>query len=71
MKGHLARRQLLAADTEYSGLSGVIDVLIRRVCFRALAKRIDSGLTIGKSVSSETFEIGDDIFVGEQTIRPV
>lgn len=71
MKGHLARQQLLEADTEYSGLSGVIDVLIRRVCFRTLVKRLGSGLTIEKNISvihPETFEIGDPVFIGEQTI---
>ena len=71
LKGRLAREQLLDAFTHYSARSGAIDVLMRRVCFRALVKRLGSGLTIGKNVSvihPETFEVGERVFIGEQTI---
>ena len=71
LRGRLDREQLLDAFTHYSGRSGVIDVLMRRVCFRALVKKLGSGLTIGKNVSAihpETFEIGNRVFIGEQTI---
>jgi bifunctional N-acetylglucosamine-1-phosphate-uridyltransferase/glucosamine-1-phosphate-acetyltransferase GlmU-like protein len=46
-------------------------VLMRRICFRALVKKLGSGVTIRRSVSlihPETFEIGDRVFIGEQTI---
>ena len=71
LKSRLAREQLLDAFTHYSARSGAIDVLMRRVCFRALVKRLGSGLTIGKNVSvihPETFEVGERVFIGEQTI---
>jgi acetyltransferase-like isoleucine patch superfamily enzyme len=71
LKGRLAREQLLDAFTYYSGKSGVINEIMRRVCFRALVKKLGSGLTIGKNVSvihPETFEVGARVFLGEQTI---
>lgn len=71
LKSRLAREQLLDAFADYSGKTGAIDVLMRRVCFRALVKRLGSGLMLGKNVSvihPETFEIGNRVFIGEQTI---
>jgi acetyltransferase-like isoleucine patch superfamily enzyme len=71
LKSRLTREQLLEAFADYSGKTGPIDVLMRRVCFRALVKRLGSGLTLGKNASvihPETFEIGDRVFIGEQSI---
>jgi acetyltransferase-like isoleucine patch superfamily enzyme len=41
------------------------------VCLRALVKKLGAGANIRKNVSvihPETFEIGDGVFIGEQTI---
>jgi acetyltransferase-like isoleucine patch superfamily enzyme len=45
------------------------DQMMRRAIWRALAKRIGSGLNIGAGVGFkhvETFEIGDGVFIGAQ-----
>jgi acetyltransferase-like isoleucine patch superfamily enzyme len=71
LKGRLTREQLIDAYTEYSSRSNVIDVIMKRVCLRALVKTLGAGATISKNVSvihPETFEIGDRVFIGEQTI---
>ena len=47
------------------------DEMMRRVCVRALARSCGHGLRIGPNVGlrhPETFEIGDGVFIGEQTI---
>jgi acetyltransferase-like isoleucine patch superfamily enzyme len=48
-----------------------IDELMRRVCFRALTRRCGNGVRIASGVGlrhPETFEIGEGVFIGEQTI---
>ena len=47
------------------------DARMRRVVWRALAKRFGNGVQIGRGALAhhpETFEIGDGVFVGEQAI---
>ena len=47
------------------------DAMMRRVLWRALARRVGSGLRVGRGVHFthiETFEIGDGVFIGEQAI---
>jgi len=71
LRERLSREQLLDAYARYALGSEYIDVLMRRVCFRALVKSAGFGIIIRNSVSltnPETFEIGDRVFVGEQTI---
>jgi acetyltransferase-like isoleucine patch superfamily enzyme len=71
LRAHLSSEQLLDAFTNYADGSGYIDVLMRRIFLRALVKKFGSGVTIRRSVSfihPETFEIGDRVFIGEQTI---
>ena len=63
--------QLLEAFAQYAGGSGYIDALMRRICLRALVKKLGSGVSIGRNVGvmhPETFEIGDRVFIGDQTI---
>jgi acetyltransferase-like isoleucine patch superfamily enzyme len=46
---------------------GYLESLMRRVIWRALAKRIGSGLSVGVGAGFkhlETFEIGDGVFIG-------
>jgi len=71
LRERLNRDQLMETFTRFSAGSGYIDALMRRVCLRALAKQLGSGVTIGRNVSishPETFEIGDGVFVGDQSI---
>lgn len=71
LRGRLGREQLLDAFTQYADGSAYIDVLMRRICLRALVKKLGAGVTIGRNVSvihPETMEIGDRVFIGEQTI---
>ena len=71
LRGHLSNEQLLDAFTQYSNGSGYIDTLMRRICLRALVKKLGSGVTIQRNVSvihPETFEIGDRVFIGEQVV---
>jgi acetyltransferase-like isoleucine patch superfamily enzyme len=71
LRRRLGSEQLLEAFTQYAAGSGYIDVLMRRICLRALVKKLGSGVTIRRNVSlihSETLEIGDRVFIGEQTI---
>lgn len=71
LRGRLGSDQLLDAFTKYADGSGYIDVLMRRICLRALVKKLGSGVTVRRNVSlihPETFEIGDRVFIGEQTI---
>jgi acetyltransferase-like isoleucine patch superfamily enzyme len=71
LREQLSREQLLEAFSDHAYGTSPIDVIMRRVCLRALVKALGVGANIGKNVSvihPETFEIGDGVFVGEQTI---
>jgi acetyltransferase-like isoleucine patch superfamily enzyme len=71
LKEQLPREQLLAAFSDHACGTSPIDVIMRRVCLRALVKKLGAGANISRNVSvvhPETLEIGDDVFVGEQTI---
>jgi acetyltransferase-like isoleucine patch superfamily enzyme len=71
LKEQLTREQLLEAFSDYGSGTNPIDVIMRRVCLRALVKRLGAGANIRKNVSvthPETFEIGEGVFVGEHTI---
>jgi acetyltransferase-like isoleucine patch superfamily enzyme len=71
LRGRLSREQLLVAFTQFADGSSYIDVLMRRICLRALVKAFGSGVTIGRNVSvihPEILEIGDRVFIGEQSI---
>jgi acetyltransferase-like isoleucine patch superfamily enzyme len=44
---------------------------MRRICLRALVRRMGDGVEIGPGVGlrhPETFEIGDGVYIGEQTL---
>jgi acetyltransferase-like isoleucine patch superfamily enzyme len=71
LRQRLTRDQLLEAFAQHAAGCKYIDELMRRVCLRALAKKLGSGVTVRRNVSvthPETFEIGDRVFFGEQTI---
>jgi len=65
------RAGLLTLFRQFSRGEDYVDELMRRVCLRALARRCGTGVKIGPGVAlrhPETFEIGDGVFIGEQTI---
>ena len=71
MRERLNSEQLMEVYTRFAAGSGYIDLLMRRTCLRALVKKLGDGVTIGRNVSvthPQTFEIGDRVFIGEQTI---
>jgi acetyltransferase-like isoleucine patch superfamily enzyme len=71
LREQLSREQLLEAFSDHACATSPIDVIMRRVCLRALVKTLGVGANIRKNVSvihPETFEIGDGVFIGEQTI---
>lgn len=71
LRDHMSREQLVAAFAQHANGAGPIDLLMRRICLRALVKSLGAGTNVQKGVSfihPETFEIGDGVFLGEQTI---
>jgi acetyltransferase-like isoleucine patch superfamily enzyme len=71
MRSHLGREQLLESYARFSAGAGYIDTLLRRACLRALARRFGHGISLGRNVSiihPETIELGDRVFIGDQTI---
>jgi acetyltransferase-like isoleucine patch superfamily enzyme len=71
LRTQLRREQLSEAYSQYASGTSLIDELMRRVCLRALVQNMGSGVNVRKGVSfihPETFEIGDGVFIGEQTI---
>jgi acetyltransferase-like isoleucine patch superfamily enzyme len=71
LRTQLSSEQLAEAFSQHVNGASPIDQIMRRVCLRALVTRMGSGVSIRKGVSfihPETFEIGDGVFLGEQTI---
>lgn len=71
LRKRLGREQLLTAFAQHVAASGPIDVMMRRICLRALCRSLGSGLIVRNNVSviyPETFEMGDGVFLGEQAI---
>jgi acetyltransferase-like isoleucine patch superfamily enzyme len=71
LRKRLGREQLLDAFARHVAASSPIDLMMRRICLRALVKKLGSGLTIRNNMSvvhPETFEIGEGVYVGEQVI---
>lgn len=75
MAAHLRERlepaMLHEAFSQHVAGFSHIDVMMRRICLRAMVRKLGSGVNIRKGVSvihPETFEIGDGVFIGEQTI---
>lgn len=71
LREQLDREQLHEAFTRHATGASYIDELMRRVCLRALVRKLGTGANIRRGVTvihPETFEIGDGVFIGEQTI---
>jgi acetyltransferase-like isoleucine patch superfamily enzyme len=63
------REALLELYARFAIGSGAFDALMRRVIWRAVARRCGHGLQVGSGVGFkhlETFEIGDRVFIGAQ-----
>ena len=70
-RDHIGHDQLLEAYARYANGQNKIDEMMRRICFRALVKKMGAAANIRRNVSiihPETFEIGDGVFLGDQTI---
>ena len=70
---HLGRSYAPAALVEhysrFANGDGELDALMRRVIWRAVARKFGNGVRIGPGVGFkhlETFEIGDGVFIGAQ-----
>lgn len=71
LRDRLGREQLFEAFSQHANGVSHIDGLMRRICLRALVRKLGSGANVRRGVSvihPETFEIGDGVFLGEQTI---
>ena len=71
LRQELDPERLLAAFRQHVQGSGPLDVRMRRLCLRALARRLGSGVTVRDGVSfihPETMEIGDGVFFGEHAV---
>jgi acetyltransferase-like isoleucine patch superfamily enzyme len=67
----LRSEQLAEAFSQHVNGASPMDMLMRRICLRALVRKMGSGVHIRRGVNvihPETFEIGDGVFLGEQTI---
>lgn len=61
---------LMELCARFSIGEGELDALLRRVIWRALARRFGQGVRIGSAVGFQhldRFEIGDDVFIGAQS----
>jgi acetyltransferase-like isoleucine patch superfamily enzyme len=64
-----SRAELLELASRHALGDSDHDARMRRIVWRALARRFGHGVTIGRGAIArhpETFEIGDGVFVGEQ-----
>jgi acetyltransferase-like isoleucine patch superfamily enzyme len=71
LREQLSREQLHEAFARHAIGASYIDELMRRVCLRALVRKLGTGANIRRAVSvihPETFEIDDGVFIGEQTV---
>jgi acetyltransferase-like isoleucine patch superfamily enzyme len=67
--GH-APAALTELYARFATADGVFDRMMRRVIWRALARRVGNGLQVGIGVGFthlETFDIGDGVFIGAQS----
>jgi acetyltransferase-like isoleucine patch superfamily enzyme len=68
LRAFFSPAQLTEQLDRFAAGSGDMDVLMRRVLWRALVRRLGNGVRIGRSVGlvhPETFGIGDGVFIGD------
>jgi acetyltransferase-like isoleucine patch superfamily enzyme len=69
LKQEYGREALIELYGRYAVGDGRFEVMMRRVIWRAVARRFGHGVTIGSGAGFkhlETFEIGDGVFIGAQ-----
>jgi acetyltransferase-like isoleucine patch superfamily enzyme len=71
LRASASREALLSLYGRFVQGETPFDAMMRRVVWRALARRAGPGLSIGRGVQFmhiETFEIGSGVFIGDQAI---
>jgi acetyltransferase-like isoleucine patch superfamily enzyme len=71
LREELGSEQLLEAFARHAIGATYIDEMMRRICLRALVRKLGAGADIRRGVNvihPETFEIDDGVLIGEQTI---
>ena len=69
LKSAYSREQLVELYSRFAIGEGAFENMMRRVIWRAVARRFGNGVTIRSGVGFqhlETFEIGDGVFIGAQ-----
>ena len=69
LKSHYSRETLVEMYARYANADAWFDGVMRRALWRAVAKRIGSGLTLSPGLGFkhlETFETGNGVFLGAQ-----
>lgn len=69
LRDHYGRGGLIDLYGRFAQGDGMVDALMRRTIFQSGAKSCGTGLRVGSGVAFlhlETFEIGDDVFIGAQ-----
>lgn len=70
LRAHYDRDRLIELYGRFAGGDGDFEMLLRRVIWRALVRRMGDGIHIGSGICfkhPETFEIGNGVFIGAQT----
>ena len=71
LRAEFSPAQIAELLDRFAAGSGAFDATMRRVCWRALVRRMGRGVRLGHGISlthPETFEIGDGVFIGDQAI---
>ena len=69
-RNRYTREALLELCNRFTLSEADFDAFMRRVLWRSVARRFGQGVTMGSNVGFkhlETFDIGDDVFIGAQT----
>ena len=67
LRAKYERAGLVELYARFATGDGVLDAMMRRVLFRAIARSVGHGLQVGSGVGFkhlETFELGDNVFLG-------
>jgi len=71
LRAHHDAPSLREIYARFAGGDSDFDARMRRICLRAMARRVGEGVRIERQVvfrHPETFEIGDGVFIGEQAV---
>lgn len=70
LRAHFSRDALIETYTRFAAGDGQLDVMMRRIIWRAITRRFGHRVSVGSGVGFkhlETFEIGSNVFIGAQT----